>query len=304
MSEIDLDQKQLLEWEDTFADIVNNLLFKGQEIIKPSELKPAKRDSLYKDRELRNRMQERDVAKIWEQCGIHMAYLGLDDQTSIHRAMPLRIIGYDGAAYRDELNKIEDDEAKADDANNKDDEKKNPLQIYPAISMVLHFDYKQRWTGPRTLKECFKNIHPLLEPYINDYKIHVFDIAWLSDDTIKRFKNDFRFLADYYAQMRKTGKWIPMSGKIHHIKALFDLFSSTTNDTRFLEMYKHRKEEQNDMASIALDYLTEEYTAKGEALGILRSVRNLMQSTNWSAQQAMDALLIPAEDQQRYRTML
>ncbi|MBR3622965.1 MAG: hypothetical protein IKN43_06415 [Selenomonadaceae bacterium] len=43
--------------------------------------------------------------------------------------------------------------------------------LYSAITMVLHFDYENRWTAPRTLKECFKNIPPALEPYVSDYKI-------------------------------------------------------------------------------------------------------------------------------------
>lgn len=257
MGDKDMTQKQLLEWEDTFSDIVNTLLLEGKELILPEELTPAKRDSLYKDKELKNRMQERDVAKLWERGGIRLAFLGLENQTDVFRQMPLRIIGYDGAVYRDQLNKM-----KAEDGT-----KKLPLQLYPAITIVLHFDYEHHWTGPRTLKACFPHIPPELDPYVNDYKIHVFEIAWLPDEIIKRFKSDFRFVADYYSQMRKNQKWEPMPGKVKHIKELFDLFGTLTSDTRFVEMYHHRKGEQNDMASIALDYLAAEYTAQGEARG-------------------------------------
>ena len=81
-------------------------------------------------------------------------------------------------------------------------------------------------------------------------------------------------------------------------------------------MYHHRKGEQNDMASIALDYLEAELAVKignrmrnegrnegineGRDLERLDSIRNLMKSSNWTAQQAMDALLVPNEDRQRY----
>ncbi|MBR3459122.1 MAG: hypothetical protein IKH16_13370 [Selenomonadaceae bacterium] len=169
---------------------------------------------------------------------------------------------------------------------------------------------------PRTLKECFPHIPPELEPYVNDYKIHVFEIAWLPDETIKKFKSDFRFVADYYSQMRKNQRWEPMPGKVKHVKELFDLFGSLTSDKRFIEMYHHRKGEQNDMASIALDYLEAELAVKignrmrnegrnegineGRDLERLDSIRNLMKSSNWTAQQAMDALLVPNEDRQRY----
>ena len=170
--------------------------------------------------------------------------------------------------------------------------------------MVLHFDYERHWTGVRTLKECFKNILPELEPYVSDYKINVFEIAWLPDETIAKFKSDFRYLADYYSQMRKTGKWKPMPGKVKHLKELFDLFSAVTGDTRFIEMYQKSKGEVSDMSCVALDYLAEEYKAKCEAHGedraTLNSIRNLMKNVKWTANQAMDALSIPQEERKRY----
>ncbi|MBR1886080.1 MAG: Rpn family recombination-promoting nuclease/putative transposase, partial [Schwartzia sp.] len=253
MGEKDLTQKQLAEYEDIFADIINVLLLDGKWLIKPDELKPAKRDSLYKDKSMKLRMQERDIAKFWEKGGIRLAFIGLEDQTKIHSAMPLRVIGYDGAVYRDELNALKPE----------DETEKLVFRLYPVITLVLHFDYERHWTAPRTLKECFPTIPTGLDPYINDYKIHVFEIAWLPDETIAKFNSDFRFVADYYSQMRKTGKWQPMPGNVKHVKELFELFNALTSDKRFIEMYAKRKEEQNDMASIALDYWEDVYTEKG-----------------------------------------
>ena len=190
--------------------------------------------------------------------------------------------------------------------------------------MVLHFDYEHRWTGPRSLKECFKKITPKLKPYVSDYKINVFEIAWLPDDTIANFKSDFRFVADYYSQMRKTGKWQPMPGIVKHIKELFDLFSVVTNDTQFIQMYQKSKGDVKDMSCVALDYLMEkykpiwdakfaeeykpqwekEYKPQWEMQAKLDSIRSLMKSLNFSVSQAMDALFIPQEDRQRYMDKL
>ena len=226
----DLTQKELAEYEDIFADVVNVLLLNGKRLIKPEELKPAKRDSLYKDENMKLRMQERDIAKFWEKGGIRLAFIGLEDQTKVHRAMPIRVIGYDGAVYRDELNRLRPE----DEAEGGKGRKLSPL--YPVITMVLHFDYERRWTGERSLLECLPSIPKGLLPYVSDYKINVFEIAWLPDETIKKFKSDFRFVADYYNQMRKTGKWRPMPGKVKHVKELFELFGALTNDKRFIEM--------------------------------------------------------------------
>ena len=294
MGEKDLSQKQLLECEDTFSDIANTLLLGGREIIRPEELKPAKRDSLYKDRELRLRMQERDIAKLWQRGQIRLAFLGLEDQTKVCRTMPLRVIGYDGAVYRDQLNRIEPGDGLEGSAG------QSPLPLYPAITMVLHFDYEHRWTGPRTLKECFPHIPPELAPYVNDYRIHVFEIAWLPDETVQKFKSDFRFVADYYSQMRKAKKWKPMPGEVKHVKELFDLFGSLTNDTRFVEMYRRRKGEESDMSSIALDYLAAEYIAQGEARGEARGRAEGMESAREEIALAMFEDHFPVEKVAKY----
>ena len=303
-------EKQLFELEDVFADIVNVLLLDGKLLILPDELTPAKKDSLYKDRKLKTHMQERDIAKLWTQENVRIAFFGLEDQTAIDYDMALRIIGYDGAVYRAML-------LERDNATDK-------FPLYPAITMVLHFDYEHRWTAPRTLKECFKNIPPELNPYVSDYKINVFDIAWLSDETIAKFKSDFRYVADYYSQMRKIGKWKPMPGNVKHLKELFDLFSAVTGDNRFIEMYQKSKGEVSDMSCVALDYLkadlAEEYKnqwkadlaeeignkmhndgiIEGRDLERLNSIRNLMANIKWTANQAMDALSIPQEERKRY----
>ncbi len=328
MAEKDITEKQLFELEDVFADIVNTLLLNGKSLILPEELKPAKKDSIYKDEELKTKMQERDVAKLWTQGNVRLAFFGLEDQTSVDYVMPLRIVSYDAAVYRAMLLEVDKHGGK----------KKFPL--YPAITMVLHFDYERHWTGHRSLKECFEKIPPGLDPYVSDYKINVFEIAWLPDDTIAKFKSDFRFVADYYAQMRKTGKWQPMPGNVKHIKELFDLFNAVTKDNRFIQMYKNSKGVVNDMSCVALDYLREDlakelkpqwekelkpqwekefkpqwekefkpqwekefkpqWESQGEDRATLNSIRSLMQKVKWTAEQAMDALSIPQENRKRY----
>ena len=290
MGEKDLTEKQLFELEDVFADIVNVLLLNGKSLILPEELTPAKKDSIYKDKELKLRMHERDVAKLWTQGNVRMAFFGLEDQTTIDYDMPLRIMSYDGAVYRAML-------LERDNASEK-------FPLYPAITMVLHFDYEHHWSYARTLKECFKNVPPELDPYVSDYKINVFEIAWLPEETIAKFKSDFRYLADYYSQMRKTGKWQPIPGEVKHLKELLDLFSAVTKDNRFIDMYRKSKGEASDMSCVALDYLIDEYRTKereaGRDLERLSSIRSLMKSLNFTGQQAMDALYIPQEERKRY----
>ena len=75
---------------------------------------------------------------------------------------------------------------------------------------------------------------PELEPYVSDYKINVFDIAWLTDEQVKAFKSDFRYVADYFVQKRRTGKYVGSKDKIKHIREVLRLMGSLTGDKRFV----------------------------------------------------------------------
>ena len=179
MGEKDATEKTLESYADVFADIVNVLLFGGKTIIAPGDLRDALPRSIYKaDGKLHE--QERDTAKFWLSGQIRIALLGLENQTEIEEDMVLRIISYDGAAYRDQMNR---------------DAKGKPKERYPVVTLVLYFGYKKHWDKPLNLKERF-DIPKELEPYVNDYHVNLFEIAWLPDETIAKFRSDFRFVAD------------------------------------------------------------------------------------------------------------
>ena len=39
-----------------------------------------------------------------------------------------------------------------------------------------------------------------MENFINDYKIHIFEVAYLTEEQVKLFRSDFRIVADYFVQ--------------------------------------------------------------------------------------------------------
>ncbi len=49
--------------------------------------------------------QERDIVKLWKERDIEFAIYGMENQTLPEKYMPLRILGYDGASYRSQLQK-------------------------------------------------------------------------------------------------------------------------------------------------------------------------------------------------------
>ena len=74
MAEKDIAEKILEAYNEVFADIVNVLLFHGEEVIKPDELEEQSPRSAYKaDGKIRD--IERDVAKRWTKQNIHEHFI-------------------------------------------------------------------------------------------------------------------------------------------------------------------------------------------------------------------------------------
>ena len=72
-----------------------------------------------------------------------------------------------------------------------------------------------------------------LLPYVNDYHMNLFEIAWLSDDQVSMFTSDFWIVADYFVQMRKNKDYVPSKHTIEHVDAVLKLMSAITGDSRF-----------------------------------------------------------------------
>ena len=249
MAEKDLTEKTLESYNDVFADIVNVLLYKGKKVIKPESLTDAGSLSTYKmDGKLHE--QERDVAKFCKEGNIRIALYGLENQTKTDKDMPFRVIGYDGAVYRNQLN-----------------EGKNR---YPVITLVLYFG-EGHWAAPKRLKECL-NIPDELKKYVNDYKIHVFEIPYLSRKQVQMFESDFKIVADYFVQKRMTNSYKPSKDTIKHVDAVLKLLKVVEDDPRYelkLTDMSEINEGGRNMSEI-LNKLLAEGEARGRAEGEAR----------------------------------
>lgn len=241
MAEKDIAEKTLEAYNDVFADIINVLLFNGKTLVKENELEEENPNSSYKaDNKLH--AQERDIAKYWRKGLVRIAFYGIENQTIVDIDMPLRLYGYDGAAYRAQLLKKEQGESITDEK----------VPRYPVITLVLYFGYEQRWKTPRSLYDCL-NIPEELMPYVNDYKMNLFEIAYLSDEQVQMFQSDFRIVADYFVQMRKNRDYKAPATTITHVHELLQLMSVMTKDSRFEDAYNQEMKGGNVSMCEVLD---------------------------------------------------
>ena len=103
MGQKDITEKVLEDYNDVFADIINGLLFGGEQEIKPEDLENTTVHAQYKAEDDKVHELERDIAKYWKDEKVELAICGIENQSIVEKNMPFRIIGYDGSAYRNQL---------------------------------------------------------------------------------------------------------------------------------------------------------------------------------------------------------
>ncbi len=248
----DITEKILADFNDVFADIINGVLFDGKQVVSEHALENVKDRSQYKFNNIIHE-QERDLAKRWIPYKICFALYGLEHETGAEPYMPMRIIGYDGAAYRGQLTKRERDRPN-----------------FPVITIVLYFGTKH-WDQPRTLYECM-NIQENLKPFVSDYKINVVEVAFL-DDKLDNFHSDFRIIAEYFVNKRRNMEYIPSAQEIQHVDEFLKLLQALTGDDRYFDvlnlLQKEAKKEGVNMCEI-LDKVENRGIAIGEKRGEIR----------------------------------
>ena len=102
---------------------------------------------------------------------------------------------------------------------------------------------------------------------------------------------------------------VPDMDTIRHHDELFKMFTAMTGDPRFEETANEvRKEGGPRTMCEVLDRIEARGEARGKALGwesaLLVSIKNLMRSTKWTADQAMEALGIPAAERKGLKAKL
>ena len=263
MGKKDIIDKKIEKNNDVFADIFNTLLFK-EEVIRPEKLKPGVTNVIVEDKEA-DKDRYRDECKLYEESSLVVVSLGIENQTEKDNLMPLRVMGYDYGEYLGQIINV----------------KKTKLPyLYPSITLVLNFS-DTRWRRPRSLKECIR-YNKKLWPYVNDYKIYVVDMNFLSDEEIRKFKSDLGGILKILKDIRED-KFEPSkyNYKFAHPDDAYKFISTYLKDERLEkainDMKEESKEKEETTVCEAFDKLINEGIEKGRKQGIQEGIQQGIQ---------------------------
>ena len=202
-----------------FADAFNYLLYDGRAIIDPHNLKEIDPTEIalpfgaWDGKENRKQKEEavqkyRDLLKnavIMEDGKTAYVLLGIENQTDIHYAMPVKNIIYDGLQYGRQVSDIASKHRA--DRKHQNLEKKvsdgeylsgfyKEDRLIPVITLVIHFGAEE-WDGPASLHEMMEIGNPELLKYVQDYRIHLIDPSRLTEEELGKFSTSLREVLGY-----------------------------------------------------------------------------------------------------------
>lgn len=198
--------------EEKFADLFNAKLFEGEKVILPEKLLEADSRATIITRkngkELNSAQAYRDlvkVAKIYQEYGVELVILGLENQEHIHYAMPMRTMGYDYSEYKKQYRKIArkyKEESEGLTADEFLSRMRRSDRLYPVITIVMYYGEKA-WDGAKTLHEMLI-ISEKMKPYVNDYKMHLVEVKENNLPLLNKSNQDLFKLCSIVLDTEKT----------------------------------------------------------------------------------------------------
>ena len=299
---------------ERFAELINAAIFKGKQVLKPEMLEPD--DGRYvavkkfPNGKLHSFNRFRDIKKRTKD-GIFFALTAIENQEMVDYTMPWRMMQYDQMEYEEQLCQIRKQKEVELLAQGIEHNRWNVLigendKLYPTYS-VCFYHGTELWDGPRSLRDMmnFNGAESDWVEHFQDYGINLFCANEVHDYSI--FRTGLRQLLQVipYRKNRKKLYEVFNKEEFHVLdRDTAEVIAIMTDATGILErLDKYEVKGGYDMCQ-AMDELKADWRAEGKAEGkaetLVYSIRNIMKTMELTANQAMDALLIPEEDRENY----
>ena len=191
--------KEYMQNRETFADAFNFYLYDGEQVIKPEQLKPLDTTAIalpYGENGKSVPVQKyRDVLKmVTAMTDDHAAYLilGIENQSKIHYAMPVRNMLYDSLQYTAQVDQIAKSHRNENDKAETSDEFLSGFyktdKLLPVFTLTIYWGADE-WTAPKDLHSML-SAEPGMLRFIDNYHLHLITPASISDNDFAKFHSE------------------------------------------------------------------------------------------------------------------
>ncbi len=197
MGKKDIKGREYLADPDRFANLLNALIFKGEQAVRAEDVYEADSRAGGRTRDL--------IRKI--AFGTEFVIIGEESQETVDYSLPIRIMESDISNYKTQVNMVKKTTDAMIKAKTGEESVLTPgermyryprvTRIYPVVTIVL--SNAEIWDGPKSLRDMltFKDIPDNLMDLVSDYKLNIIEIPKLSDDEVAGFRTENREVFDF-----------------------------------------------------------------------------------------------------------
>ena len=316
MSLQDTVTKQYVSDPKVFADAFNYLIYNGEQVIRPEQLTDLDATQFaipYREEEEGKpeaTQKYRDVLKTLavktdERCTYLV--LGIENQSNVHYAMPVRNMLYDAMQYNQQVTDIAE-KHKGQKGSKRYQKISNGEflsgfyknnKLIPVITLVLFFNPGE-WDGPRSLFDMLDISNPIFKKYAQDYKIHIISPKEILESDLKKFSSSLREVIGcikYSNDKNKLAAFIQDNPRMN----------MEVEAARVIEVITHthiKREEVDDMGNVNMCKAIQEMIQDGRDEGRVQLLVTLIQSGDISLQRAAALMNMTPEEFQEKSKMI
>ena len=301
MGVADKETKAYMRENEIFADAFNFFLYDGAQKIQPGRLRELDTTELIQlpgtdEKQLSEVIQKyRDVLKsvvMMQDEKASYLLLGIENQTEVHYAMPVRNMLYDAMQYGKQGSELAANhgkpraELKLTGAEYLSGFLKTD-KLLPVITLVIHFSDAE-WDGAKSLHEMMEWPDAHLKEYVQDYKIQLIDPAKIRPEEFEKFSTSLREVLEcikYSKDKKKLRKLVENNPRM----------TMEVNAARVVQAVtgtKFRISEETEVVDMcqAIDEMVEDGIKEGIEKGKLEALENLLKKGTISIQDAADCM--------------
>lgn len=254
MGQKDLTAKQFENVPEVFADVVNALIYEGEQVLLPADLRPAPTESFYPSNNGMLRNQYSDMSKYEIKRGRIVMQYTLENQSWPDYRILFRKAGYEGAIYRQQY---------------------DGGDTYPTITLVLYWG-DTVWNSSSDLYKFFrrKGIHRMARKYIDNIRLHMYPMKSLPKEIRQRFKSDMRVVVDYLAEGKQ---YEPTEQEIVNLDGTMRMLHALTGETDFIDNIEALQERVKKGERITMCEVVDKFVERGRKQGIQQGILEGMQ---------------------------
>ncbi len=180
----DVSQKIFFKNPERFADFCNAVLYDGEQQIRETDVQELDSEvsGIIRGRDGKVSLERRRDILRQVRSGEIVSIIGIENQTHIHYAMPLRNMTYDVLGYISEAKEIASQRKKQ--RNEKDiKESANEFlsgfgkedRLTPIMTIILYYG-EEPWEGPRSFHEMLRDMPEKFKEYIPNCRLNIVEL--------------------------------------------------------------------------------------------------------------------------------